>query len=278
MFWRLHTAIFGDQLQEAYNFLMSLGDHVQVVTGPSLTVETVPAIQPQAALAITTLQDARSQSGCFRGHCSPWLFYDETNYSVSNWLPRMETSIPVLNREGIWVPYGMLGNLSKELLRSLQSYDRKIFIKPDKGHKSFTGFSVFTERFHEEIQEHTGYLNLDPHVMCFLARHQQLKEIEWRFWIVNKQVVAWAPYSWEGDIPWTLAPERMFSLAREVAMNSWEPDLAYVVDIVETETGSVLVNEINAASTSGVYSAPIEDLLSALRDVAQLEFSGELTL
>jgi hypothetical protein len=38
------------------------------------------------------------------------------------------------------------------------------------------------------------------------------------------------------------------------------------------------VNEINAASTSGVYSAPIEDLLSALRDVSHLEFSGELTL
>ena len=190
----------------------------------------------------------------------------------------MDTSTPVLNREGIWVPYGMLINLSKELLRSLQSHDRKIFIKPDKGHKSFTGLSFFTERFHEEIREHTGYLNLDPHVMCFLARHQQLKEIEWRFWIVNKQVVAWAPYSWEGEIPWSLAHERMLSLAREVALNSWQPDLAYVVDIVETKTGSVFVNEINAASTSGVYSVPIEDLLSALRDVAHLEFSGELTL
>ena len=278
MFWRLHTAIFGDQLQEAYNFLMSLGDRVQVVTGPSLTIETVPAIEPQVALAMTTLQDARSQSGCFPGHCSPWLFYDEANYSVSKWLPGMDASIPVLNKAGVWVPYGMLFNLSKELLRALQSFDRKIFIKPDKGHKSFTGFSVFTERFHEEIHEHTGYHNLDPHVMCFLARHQHIKEIEWRFWIVNRQVVAWAPYSWEADIPWIIAPERMLSLARQVALNSWQADLAYVVDIIETESGGVFVNEINAASTSGVYSAPVEDLLSALRDIAHLEFSGELPL
>ena len=168
--------------------------------------------------------------------------------------------------------------MSKELLRSLQSYDRKIFIKPDKGHKSFTGISVFTERFHEEIREHTGYLNLDPHVMCFLARHQQLKEIEWRFWIVNKQVVAWAPYSWEEDIPWSLAPERMLLLAREVSQNPWQPDIAYVVDIVETERADVFVNEINAASTSGVYAVQIEDLLLALRNVAHLEFSGDLTL
>ena len=278
MFWRLHTAIFGDQLQEAYNYLMSQGDHVQVVTGSSLTVETVPEIQPQAALAITTLQDARSQSGCFRGHCSPWLFYDDVNYSVSSWLPRLDRSISVLNREGIWVPYGMLCNLSKDLLRSLQSYDRKIFIKPDKGHKSFTGFSVFTERFHEEIRENIGYLNLDPHVMCFLARHPQLKEIEWRFWIVNRVVVAYAPYSWEEDIPWTLAPEGIHLLAHKMAKNSWQPDLAYVVDVVETKRGYVFVNEINAASTSGVYSAPITDLLSALRNVAHLEFAGELTL
>ena len=139
----------------------------------------------------------------------------------------------------------MLGNLSKELLRSLQSYERKIFIKPNKGHKSFTGLSVFTERFYEEIREHIGYLNLDPHVMCFLARHQQLKQIEWRFWIVNKQVVAWAPYCWEEDIPWSLAPERMLLLAREVSQNPWQPDIAYVVDIVETERADVFVCERN---------------------------------
>jgi hypothetical protein len=38
------------------------------------------------------------------------------------------------------------------------------------------------------------------------------------------------------------------------------------------------VNEINAASTSGVYAVQIEDLLLALRNVAHLEFSGDLTL
>ena len=114
--------------------------------------------------------------------------------------------------------------------------------------------------------------------MCFLARHQQLKQIEWRFWIVNKQVVAWAPYCWEEDIPWSLAPERMLSLAREVSQNPWQPDIAYVVDIVETERADVFVNEINAASTSGVYAVPIEDLLLALRNVAHLEISDELTL
>ncbi len=278
MFWRLHTAIWGHQINEAYNFLTRLGDEVQIVTGSSLTMDPVPLINPQPALAVTTLQDARRQSGCFRGLCTPWLFYDETNYSVSSWLPRVQPSIPVLNRGGIWVPYGMLINLTDQLLRSVESYDRKIFIKQDKGHKSFTGFSVFTELFHQEIKENIGYLNLDPDVMCFLSRHQQLKEIEWRFWIVNRVVAAYAPYSWDDDIPWSLAPEKILALAQDVAKNAWQSDLAYVVDIVETEHGGIFVNEINAASTSGVYSVPIEDLLSAFRNVAHREFDGELTL
>jgi hypothetical protein len=59
---------------------------------------------------------------------------------------------------------------------------------------------------------------------------------------------------------------------------SRQPDIAYVVDIVEAIDGQVFVNEINAASTSGVYWAPITDLLFALRLVAYDEFAGELML
>lgn len=37
MFWRLHTAVLGHQLHEAFEFLRDLGDEVQIVTGPVLT-------------------------------------------------------------------------------------------------------------------------------------------------------------------------------------------------------------------------------------------------
>lgn len=277
MFWRLHTAVFGQRIVDAFNYLDDLGDQVQIVSGASLTVDPVPLIDAQPALAITTLQDARRQSGHFGGRCTPWLFYNENDYSVTRWMSRLEISIPVLNRGGIFVPYGLLSAVPASVLRSL-AMDGKIFIKPDKGHKSFVGQSFTIQHFHEEIKQGLGNLNLDPDVMCFLAGYRELKEIEWRFWIINREVVAWSPYSWDGEICWSMAPNTILNLAKLVAGNDWQPDLAYVVDIIETADGSVFVNEINAASTSGVYWAPIDDLLFSLREVAHAEFAGDVSL
>ena len=42
MFWRLHSAIFGTQIHEAFDFLTKLGDDIQIVTGSSLAIDPVP--------------------------------------------------------------------------------------------------------------------------------------------------------------------------------------------------------------------------------------------
>ncbi|MDP3330563.1 MAG: ATP-grasp domain-containing protein [Methylococcaceae bacterium] len=278
MFWRLHTAVLGHQLHEAFEFLRDLGDEVQIVTGPVLTIDPVPQIDDQPAVAITTLQDARKQSGYFAGRCTPWLFYNETDYAVSKWMPKLGDDLPILNAGGILVPFGMLYSIPRNLLQAIASPEGKVFIKPDKGHKSFTGICLSVTNFNTELQEALGPLNLDPEVLFYLAMAKQLKDVEWRFWIVNREVVAYSPYSWQNEICWALAPNKILKIAKLVAENPWQPDIAYVVDIVETPHGEVFVNEINAASTSGVYWAPIDDLLFSLREVAHAEFAGEVIL
>jgi hypothetical protein len=42
MFWRLHTAVQGHQIHNAFEFLRDLGDEVQIVTGPVLMIDPVP--------------------------------------------------------------------------------------------------------------------------------------------------------------------------------------------------------------------------------------------
>jgi hypothetical protein len=71
MFWRLYTAILGHQITDAFEYLRNIGDQVQIVTGPVLTIDLVLVIDPQPAVAITTLQDAKKQSGLFTGRCTP---------------------------------------------------------------------------------------------------------------------------------------------------------------------------------------------------------------
>lgn len=52
-------------------------------------------------------------------------------------------------------------------------------------------------------------------------------------------------------------------------------DIAYVVDVVMDRDGTVSLNEINAASTSGMYQVSL-DVSLALRSATIREFAGEL--
>ncbi|WP_347990313.1 ATP-grasp domain-containing protein [Methylomonas sp. AM2-LC] len=278
MFWRLHKAIFKNRIDEARQILVEFGDQVQIVSDSALFESSITDISGQPALALTTIQDARRISGCFAGN-TPWLYFNEKDYAVSRWMPSLIQNVPILNWDGIWVPYGMLKNLSRSVVSSISSSDGEVFIKPDKGHKSFAGFTVSNKDFFNEIEETLAPINLYPEVMCFLAPGKVLKKFECRFWIVNRRVVCHSYYSWnEAVIEWMPATDKMKSIAQAVANNVWQPDIAYTADVVETKNGDVFLCEINAASTSGVYTAPLKSLLYSLRNAAHSEFNGELTL
>lgn len=280
MYWRLHQAIFRDRLYEAVAIAQSFGDTVQAIEGNSLSLpESFRFDRGRPALAMTTLQDARRQNGFYKGLCTPWLFFDEQNYSVSRWLPNIDHSIPVLNRSGIFVPFGELKCLPKALLESLGGELNSVFIKPDKGHKAFTGHSIPVSHWPPEYGKGGIDSSIDHHILCFLSKDRRLEEYEWRFWIVNRTIAAYSPYSWrDHSLPWIKAPENVIAVAEQMASNPWQPDLSYVVDVVVDEEGVAFVNEINAASTSGVYATPLLPLMSSLREICHLEFDGEITL
>lgn len=274
MHWRLHTAIFGFESSAAAAYLRTLGDSVQVISGSIRDlppVEVMPA--PMPALAITTLQDAAKNHV---GPGTPWLFYDGHSYDVAYWMPRIEASIPVLNREGVFLPFGMLQAPCPALL-SWIGEDGSVFIRPDSGRKLFTGFvaAVTADGSLSIGHEHQTRLAA-PDAMCLVAPTKKIDPVEWRFWIVDRKVVASTPYSWVTEPEWAPAPESCVAVSRAMAANPWQPDLAYVVDVVE-HNGQAFLLEINAASTSGIYAAPLETLLLALRDVAQREHAGEIT-
>lgn len=273
MHWRLHTAIFGYETNTAATFLRGLGDSVQIVSGSIRDlppVEQVPV--PMPALAITTLQDAAKNH---TGPSVPWLYFDARTYDVSYWMPRISSSIPVLNRSGVFLPFGMLQAPCPALL-SWVGEECSVFIRPDSGRKLFTGFvaKVAAGGSLSIGHEHQTRL-VAPDAMCLVAMAKNMASIEWRFWVVDRKVVASTPYSWDTEPEWLPAPESCLAVAQAMAANPWQPDLAYVVDVVE-HAGQSFLLEINAASTSGVYAAPLEPLLLALRDVAQREHAGEI--
>jgi hypothetical protein len=266
MYWRIHQAIFRDKLDEALNILD--GDIVQIVNGNILSLP-VPFKSPdKPALALTTLQDARQIMSHTR--LTPWLFYNYNDYCVSYWMSNLSDDLPILNKHCMFIPSGLLLSINSRLLHSLTN-QHKVFIRPNSGNKAFTGYSIHVDNWDYEAHIINEKTNLET--MLMISHHIDLSPIEWRCWIVNKQIVAYSPYSWEEDIKWFKAPDQVLELATKVATSKFQVDVTYVLDIVSDLNNNYYINEINATSTSGIYDVPLVELLPALRTLSQQEYS-----
>ena len=283
--WRIHDRIIPGRVDEVLTFLESTGDRVQIISGNHIQCLAPELVSENevGGIAVTTLNDARTN---LRGS---WqfprlLYFDEMQYNVSNWLPMIDPKIPVLNRQSLFVPAGCIQYMGLSFGGGiLPSPEGSIFVRPNSGLKPFTGFVIdcFTNRIcgwsdvANKILEQVP--DLAPDTLVCVAPGQLLKPLEWRFWIANRRVVACTPYGWdEQPIPWQSPPAGSLAVAEAMAANPWQPDTVYVVDVVQTKNnGRFWLNELNAASTSGWYNVPLEQIVPALREAVFTELKDK---
>lgn len=269
MLWRIHAGLAGTQLPAIKEWVAAQGDVLQVVDGPLRGLEPPPLLEDGVpGLALTTLNDASRLDW----NAIPGRYWDAKMYQVSFYLPRLESAIPALNRGGVFLPVGCLHHLAH-----LGLFEQGAFIRPDSGQKPFPGQALEAEQLKQASSDLMTRYKLAPDLLCYCAPSRAVEPLEWRFWIVNREVVAWSPYAWESEEPWADAPSDVLEVARQMAANPWQPDIAYVADVAIAERNPYLL-ELNAASTSGLYQVPIDKLFSALRVAAHQELAGELEL
>lgn len=275
MFWRIHKAIFNDRELEAQKIIESFGDTLQIVEGTLSTIEPINVSNlNEASLAITTLQDARKLL-TLNYPSSPWLFYHASQYDVNYWSSRFPRNIPWLNQNGIFIPYGNLPD--HPLISQMTGEENRVFIRPNSGNKVFTGFDIAVDKsFNDELKKQMLFVRPDEETMCYITPYKKISHIEWRFWICEKQVVAYSPYSWGEEPGLSKAPDSIIDLANQVAQSSFHPDYAYVADFVLDNNNNPYLIEVNAASTSGIYSVDLNKLLPALRNTAIREYNMEI--
>lgn len=274
MFWRLHKAIFGDRIDEAIAVLEQLNDSYQIVEGLPSQLEPVPFDSiAEPVLAMTTLQDA--QRLIRKDYPStPWLFFNNNSYKVSYWLSRIDQEIPILNRDCIFLPFSTLKNFQHSFFNN--SSVQELFIKPDSGNKVFTGFTVLNDaNFLDNVEDQLKVFKIEPEEMCVVCSSQTIEATEWRFWIAERKIIAYTPYSWDDEPELQEPPQIVMDLAIQMTENKWQPDYAYVADFCIVNGQSKLI-EINAASTSGIYNANIKDLFAGLRSTSIREYNLDI--
>lgn len=146
------------------------------------------------------------------------------------------------------------------------------FWRPNESTKSFTGLVITSDNFDLEINTLRQISHVQPEELVVIASPREI-EAEYRYVVVDGEVIAHSSYSWTGD-PTPNTDARAFVLASDIARMPWQPDRIYVCDIAKTPSGPKLI-EFNGFSTAGIYCCDPESVVKYVSYAAWDEISGD---
>lgn len=143
----------------------------------------------------------------------------------------------------------------------------KFFARPAEDTKSFSGTIFEKENFETWKQKvldvNSQQLNATTEIII-----APLKKIyiEYRFFIVNGKVSTGSVYK-RGDVVQydSLMPNYVIEYAEELAA-IWSPDVAYVLDLADTDEGLKII-EVNNINSSGFYASDLQKFIISIEDL-----------
>lgn len=189
----------------------------------------------------------------------------DTSYYMSQ-LPRQY----FFNDDAIYIPFGMISD-RKDMLRSI--FGDHIFIRPDSGFKSFTGFDVKLQDLDFELSSLKQTKNPGPHEMCLIAKAKPIYG-EYRIVVCDQKIVTGSQYRWDGKMDIRIDVHHdAWSFAEEfVAKAEWQLDTCYTVDIFLSDDGPK-IGEFNSFASSGLYNCDVDAIVKAVSEAALHEWN-----
>jgi len=150
--------------------------------------------------------------------------------------------------------------------------DDTIFIRPDSGAKTFAGQTLAKEMIDKEFKLFANYASMPSDEIITVISSAKVIDEEFRIVIVDKKIVAGSQYKKDGklDIS-TRVPRQAWELAKQIAQEEWQPDIAYTLDICKSN-GEYSMLEANSFSCSGLYLCDPEPIVRELSKVALREW------
>ena len=205
----------------------------------------------------------------------PGAYSQLKNLECVNYISNLDDPSILLNDEHVMITFSELCRRPNFFFKALNA--EEIFIRPNSGQKIFTGCVLRKDNFDSEILSLKQLTSISHDTLILVSPAQKIKS-EYRIAVVNRDVVAASRYQLNGEISLSkYAPLEVIDTARKIAQNTWQPDIAYIVDIAVTDNGSKVL-ELNAISTSGLYMMNLPKMFKSWSDAAFSEFSGELSL
>lgn len=236
--------------------------------------DTIPEISPYegpiVAYGTTTLMKNLDRERCW----SPGMWYNAVTFRPSIWGKKLDYIW--LNKEGIFVQLKHY-----ETIKRYFAENGIVFMRPDSDLKLFDGgvfdfyeFESWYKRL--EINIETGtYKNLSKDTVVLLSPKKNIIR-EWRYVIIDKEVVAWSLYKANGSLFTSSDPLHnnpyAACIANHIAKKDWQLSKAYVVDICETENHDIHMIELNTFNASGFYDCDIMSIIYHASQLAEKEW------
>jgi hypothetical protein len=169
----------------------------------------------------------------------------------------------LLNRSAILLPFGALMSRRAQLA---QLYGSRIFLRPDSAMKPFNGMAMDLTDLEQEVSSFRQLHNPDDDTLVVVDRARAIAPTEYRFWLVEGEVAAVAPYSLDPDVAHPPCPPEVLELAGRIGQRLTPWETTFVADLVLDEEGVPRLVELNGFSTSGWYAGVDPAALAAHLD------------
>lgn len=204
----------------------------------------------------------------------PGTFFTPENYECYNYYGLFGDHM--LNRT-----YLMMGlnDLERQLSFICSSFPNadKFFIRPSNGIKTFAGQLIHKESFSRDLNILTQLYGGVPSNTLVLIAEAKTIFSEYRFVIIDGEVISGATYFDEENIG-TLLPHynkictdsEVIKFAKEMA-KIYQPDKAFTLDIARTSEG-IKVLELNSFNCASLYGNDYLAIIQALNTITIKEY------
>lgn len=201
---------------------------------------------------------------CRELNWSPGAFCQTDRFYCSNWYPSANRWL--LNDRWLRTSVRELTD-NPHAVTSLLSHDPSFFIRPDSPLKPFSGRVLATHEITPRSLDY-GFYYEDLDLSVIVAPVKSITD-EWRFLIVDGQVVTGSGYTATGRTPSAIPiPRSITEYVSAVAGELDAPERVYVMDVCDTADGLRLL-ELNPFSGADLYACDPIHVVEQVSKVAQ---------
>lgn len=183
----------------------------------------------------------------------------EPDYLVTNY--RESLGIP----DELWLNDGMFttwGRLKRDVYSILPG-NSSIFVRPNSGSKTFTGFAIHKQKFNEKANGvMLPWSEIDNNTLVQVSPAQRIYS-EYRMFIYDKNVITGSLYG-DGTTSNTINPVAQELAENIAAINKWE--VPFVVDIAVLPDRTAKIIEVNCITCTGWYDADYSAIVECIND------------